>query len=235
MRLDSYEALALRGEATLTRDEKLSLLYFLTYMELRQNPLAFPDSRDRVVLWVRRALEVEAALIRDSRFPVENNRRPASAETRSEHVLSSWDRYERKSETRARRCGFQREWLMNLPSNRMINRKRRWAMRRRMYSAFLVRCGRAPRYRSEDPREKSLAAWAAKQRMQYQAERLSAKQVASLERLASWSWGKRGVQSPQYEARIRVLAWGEPRPIVDLSQMVIVVPVPDPQARGERT
>ena len=57
------------------------------------------------------------------------------------------------------------------------------------YRHFTEARRHAPRLRSEDPDEKRLAAFAAKQRFAYRHGRLSPERIATLERLEFWTWG----------------------------------------------
>jgi hypothetical protein len=239
MNVARYEALTVGPEAALSPDDLLSLRYYSIYIALRENPLAFPDERDRFVKWTRRALELEAAFSRTTHYPVENNRRPTSPAAAAEQSLAAWHRYQRRTETRHSHCGFQRDWLWHMPRNHGHNRDSQWVLQKREYRRFLLERGRAPRYRSDDSSEKRLAAWASKQRMRYRAENLTPKQVSELEAMTMWSWGAPVAQSAQYRAKIRLLGWGEPTPFlgpsqVDLSQLIVIVPVPPwPPSRND--
>jgi hypothetical protein len=57
------------------------------------------------------------------------------------------------------------------------------------YRHFTGTLRRAPRLRSDNPFEKRLAAFAAKQRFAYRDGRLSPDRIAPLERLEFWTWG----------------------------------------------
>ena len=56
------------------------------------------------------------------------------------------------------------------------------------YRRFLQQQGRAPRYRSADPGEKRLAAWAAKQRWRHRRGQLPQERRQQLSQLSVWTW-----------------------------------------------
>lgn len=59
---------------------------------------------------------------------------------------------------------------------------------------------RAPRLLSDDPTERSLAGFAAKQRLAYRRGRLAPRRIAMLERLDFWTWGSKPPRSLPWSA-----------------------------------
>ena len=225
-----FESLAARLPDSLTTDEAESLRCFRAVQSLRacrEDGLLVPD---RITAWARNAIALERWVQQESRLPVENNRLAPTPRAAEEHRLAQWLRYERRTQTQARRCSFQRAWLKTVPTELRRTGIRRWQLMVRSYRLFVVTERRAPRYRSTSERERRLAAWAAKQRLRYRAERLSAHRVSRLEALPFWSWGSHPDLSAAYVARVRLLAWehevGLGAARVDLRTLIIVLPVP---------
>lgn len=223
-----FEALAACPPEALTVDETASLRCFREVQAVRAGRDDAQSAADRATAWAQNAVSLERWVAHEGRLPVENNRRAPSPEAAKENRLAQWLRYERLIPTRVRRCSFQRAWLKRFPTALNRTRTRRWVLMVRSYRVFVVTERRAPRYRSTSDRERRLAAWAAKQRWKYRAERLSAHRVSRLEALPLWSWGSHPPLSAAYVAQVRLLAWqyevGLGAARVDMRTLIVILP-----------
>jgi hypothetical protein len=184
-----YAALESRAPNALNPDQARSMLYFLTdqSMEMRQPA---PDSAPaRLISWVRSVRALDTFVIREGRLPKENNRLPRRTITPEERVLLEWLRYQRRPQTRETHCSYQRRRLEALPGFRWDPIADSWSATFCAYAVFLAQTHRAPAVRSADPSERSLAAWAAKQRHLRRRGRLDLARESALAALSIWTWG----------------------------------------------
>ena len=118
----------------------------------------------RIVSWVGGARSLERFVQTQQRHPRENSRRPREDIAEEERMLAGWVRFQRSQAARKRLCGYQIERLELVPGFSWNPIDDRWERQLGEYVVFFETQGRAPRYRAEDPAERRLAAWAAKQR-----------------------------------------------------------------------
>jgi hypothetical protein len=173
----------------LSRDQEQSLRYFRAERLVRQEPGQVADSRDYVTRWARNVLALEAFVEKEERMPRENNRLPVEAFATDEVRLATWVRYERRSRDSGRRSSYQLERLDLIAGYSRRPLAERWDKRRADYAAFIATNLRAPLLQDSD--ERSLAAWAAKQRYLKRRGRLESQKQDSLNQLGIWTWGKR--------------------------------------------
>lgn len=144
---------------------------------------AGPSPSDRIGAWLHRAHHVEQFVRRTGRLPRENNRLPKESIDPIEQTLADWLRYQRRAATRSLHCEYQRLRLESVPGFSWEPLGDRWDERFAEYVSFIGRQHRIPLYRSADQHERSLAAWATKQRSFLRAGTLPqerARKLASL-------------------------------------------------------
>jgi hypothetical protein len=184
-----YHRLAARDAELLTEDEARSILYFRTDQSLAAGRTPSNGVPSRVFRWVTSVRAVDEFIATHGRLPRENNRLPRAEVTSEERVLVEWLRYQRRPRTRETHCSYQRRRLEALPGFRWDPIADSWSDTFRTYEAFLTQNHRAPAVRSADPFERSLAAWAAKQRFLRRRGRLDLTRESALAALSIWTWG----------------------------------------------
>ncbi|WP_157157597.1 helicase associated domain-containing protein [Diaminobutyricimonas sp. LJ205] len=183
-----YAEISLRDDRDLTPDDRRSLLYYRADITPEQSSM---ESGSGPALWVRRIRELDAFVARAGRMPRENNRLPRAHISVAERRAAAWVRDQRKAIGLQQLVSYQIERLDCVPGYSHSPLDERWNARRDTYRDFTVTRGHAPAYRSIDQAERSLAAWADKQRMYYWKKTLPDRRVRSLEQLPTWTWGSR--------------------------------------------
>ncbi|MDQ1580155.1 MAG: hypothetical protein QOD05_930 [Microbacteriaceae bacterium] len=183
-----YHRLATRNPESLTEDEARSILYFRTEQSIEAGTSS-DDIQSRVLRWVTSVRAVDDFLATHGRLPRENNRLPRAEVSSEERVLVEWLRYQRRPRTRETHCSYQRRRLEALPGFRWDPIAGSWSATLCAYEVFLTQSNRAPAVRSSDPFERSLAAWAAKQRFLRRRGRLDLTRESALAALSIWTWG----------------------------------------------
>ena len=151
------------GTRRLTFDEQISLGFYR--VEVHRESVEFDqDDKSRVTSWLRTVWRMEAFAARTGRLPRRNSRAPKEQVDPVEHALADWLRYQRRPRTQDLHCDYQRQRLELIAGFRWDPIEERWVGQLETLRTFHAENGRAPRYRSADPREKSLAAWAGRQR-----------------------------------------------------------------------
>ena len=173
---------------TLTDQDRQSLRFYRIERQLVAEPQAFTAARDRVTVWARQLLALEAFVTRHDRMPRENNRHPRGEVPAQERTLADWVTYLRTSATRARHSDYQTRRLQCIPGFTWAPGDDRWQTQYDTYRQFLQQHHRAPRYRSQDPAERSLAGWAAKQRWRHRNGQLPQDRGQRLSQLSVWTW-----------------------------------------------
>jgi len=184
-----YAAFAQRPLAALTPDRRRSLLFYQGELALLTHTPPPPQTPTRVIQWLQSVAELEAFIARENRWPRENRRLPTGAITVEERHLATWVRTQRTAANGGVRCDYQRRRLACVPGYHLHPLSEQWHRHVTEYQHFTDTWRRAPLLRGDDPTERRLAGFAAKQRLAYRRGRLSARQIATLERLDFWSWG----------------------------------------------
>jgi hypothetical protein len=141
----------------------------------------WPASEElRVVRWLSKMLQLEQFVEREGRLPRENRRLARDKITEEERSLADWMRYQRRPASVQRHSEYQTLRLQHLPGFKWEPKEQHWDGVLQSFSRFVLQHGRAPRYRTDDRCEKSLAAWAAKQRYAMRAGKLSSARVEKL-------------------------------------------------------
>jgi hypothetical protein len=165
---------------TLTRDLKTSLECWKIEQRLRSNSPEDTSSSRRLNDWVSTLLDVESFVNTHGVLPRENNRKAQEAE---ETRLAFWLRYQRRRGAVGELCSYQRLSLGALEGFRWAPADDVWNAHFDAYLRFLGRKQRAPRYRVDEPEERQLAAWAAKQRHRAKRGHLDETRIERLDTL----------------------------------------------------
>ena len=186
-----YAAFAQRPPAALTPDRRRSLLFYQGELALLTHTPPPPQTPTRVIQWLQSVAELEAFIARENRWPRENQRLPTGAITVEERHLATWVRTQRTAANGGVRCDYQLRRLACVPGFHGHPLDDQWSQRIIDHQHFTDTNRRAPLLRSDDPTERSLAAFAAKQRLAYRRGQLSPRRIAMLERLPHFTWGTR--------------------------------------------
>ena len=184
-----YATRALRPPAALTPDRRRSLLFYRCEQAMLAGTPFPPQIPARVIQWLQTLAALEAFIARETRWPRENRRLDRAAITVEERHLATWIRTQRTAANGGVRCDYQRRRLACVPGYHLHPLAEQWHRHVTEYQHFTDTWRRAPLLRGDDPTERRLAGFAAKQRLAYRRGRLSARQIATLERLDFWSWG----------------------------------------------
>ena len=184
-----YAAFAQRPPAALTPDRRRSLLFYQGELALLTHIPPPPQTPTRVVQWLQSVAKLEAFIERENRWPRENRRLPTGAITVEERHLATWVRTQRTAANGGVRCDYQLRRLACVPGYHLHPLSEQWHRHVTGYQHFTDIWRQAPLLRGDDPTERRLAGFAAKQRLAYRRGRLSPRQIATLERLDFWSWG----------------------------------------------
>ncbi|WP_104177328.1 helicase associated domain-containing protein [Cryobacterium sp. Y50] len=185
-----YARLRRLGPDELTADQALSLTCFLREQQLRDAQPGEAQISDAITRWLQNVFALENFIARLNRMPRENRRLPANSISDEEKTLTAFVRAQRRAFAGARLCTYQERRLAAIEGFSFHPRDDVWISRFREYRDFITENGRVPRFRSDAGRERSLAAWAAKQRLSYHRGRLPRERVLALSGLDFWTWGR---------------------------------------------
>lgn len=188
---DDYQQLTTRDPGSLTEDEARSIRYFRTEQSIAAGGTPSTATSSRVLGWVTSVRAVDDFIAAVGRLPRENNRVRRAEVSAVERVLVEWLRYQRRPRTRETHCDYQRRRLEAFPGFLWDPIADRWSETFRAYELFLHQHRRAPSVRAADPVERSLAAWASKQRHLRRRGQLDPARESALTRLPIWAWGAR--------------------------------------------
>jgi hypothetical protein len=144
--------------------------------------------KGRVAVWVRNVYALEDFIETTGHFPQDNRRRPVTNFTPEHLRLISWVGTQRRATLSGLRCTYQLRRLDVVPGYAASSVDGRWNVMFERYRAW-IETAPAPRYRSPDAEERSLANWGAKQRVAYRRGTLDSSRVEKLEQLRIWGWG----------------------------------------------
>jgi hypothetical protein len=184
-----FAALAQRPPAALTRDHRRSLLFYRSELALLAHSAPPPQTPTRVIQWLQNLAELEAFIARETRWPRENRRLHRAAITAEERHLAIWVRTQRTAIDGGLRYDYQLRRLTCIPGFLLHPLDDHWSQHVIDHQHFTDTHRRAPLLRSDDPAERSLAAFAAKQRFAYRHGLLPRDRIAPLVRLEFWTWG----------------------------------------------
>jgi hypothetical protein len=139
--------------------------------------------------WFASLYRLEEFVVAQGRLPRENNRGAGATISRQERTLATWVRSERMATNAGRRCDYQRKRLTCVSGYRENPLEDRWNERFFAYEKVVEDLGFPPLLSSPHPTEKSLSAWAAKQRLSYRKGTLTARRIRLLQGLPVWTWG----------------------------------------------
>ena len=186
-----YATRALRPPTALTPDRRRSLLFYRCEQAMLAGTPFPPQMPARVIQWLQTLAALEAFIARETRWPRENRRLDRAAITAEEHHLATWVRTQRTAANGGVRCDYQTRRLACTPGFHLHPLADQWHRQVTVHQHFTTAHRRAPLLRSDDPTERRLARFAAKQRLAYRRGRLSPHRIATLERLDFWSWGSK--------------------------------------------
>ena len=185
-----YAELALAGKRSLSDDQARSITCYQAELEFLKNPLSFAGTTNKILKWARTVQDIERFVAAKGRLPHQNNRLSPD-----EIDVEEWKLYERmrylqgRGVSTGRLCVYQRRRHACIPGFREHPRKADWEDRLQDYRLFIDIHRSAPRYRSDDEDECSLARWATTQRAAYRAGTLSQHRIRRLTQLEIWTWG----------------------------------------------
>lgn len=157
-----YSKLA-AGTHRLTFDEQVSLAFYRA--EARRESVEFDhDDKSRVASWLRTVWRIEVFIAKAGRLPRRNSHAAKEQVDPVEHALADWLRYQRRPRTQELHCAYQRQRLEIIAGFEWDPVEERWVGRLEALRTFRAENQRAPRYRSADLGERSLAAWVGRQR-----------------------------------------------------------------------
>ena len=185
-----YARLRRLGPDGLTADQALSLTYFGHEQQLRDARPGDASIPDAITRWLQNVFGLEDFIARLKRMPRENRRLPAGTIPVEEKALTIFVRAQRRAFAGARLCTYQERRLAAIEGFSFHPRDDAWISCFREYRDFTTENGRVPRFRSDAGRERSLAAWAAKQRLSYRRGSLPRERVLALSGLGFWTWGR---------------------------------------------
>ena len=188
-----YAELARAGKRSLSDDQARSIACYHAELKFIENPLSFAATTNKILKWARTVQDIERFVAANGRLPHQNNRlSPVDIDP------EEWKLYERLRYLQGRGvstgflCQYQRRRHACIPGFRERPRRADWENRLQDYRLFTHVHRRAPRYRSVDKNERTLAAWAVKQRAAYRAGTLSQNRIHGLTQLEIWTWGSAG-------------------------------------------
>lgn len=186
-----YAELDRQDPSRLTPDQRRSLIYYHYELELKLRTPSDSPAPVHVANWFAGLISLENFVALERRWPRENNRAEAAEFSDEEKRLATWVRTQRSAIDQGRRCDYQIKRLSFIAGFRHRPLQDRWNHRLLEFHHFTDTHHRAPLLRSTDFMERSLAAWAAKQRFAYRNRTLSCRRIETLQRLSYWSWGPR--------------------------------------------
>ena len=184
-----YATRALRPPTALTPDRRRSLLFYRGELALLTHTPPPTLTPIRVIRWLQTLAALEAFIAQETRWPRENRRLDRAAITAEERHLATWVRTQRTAADGGVRCDYQLRRLACVPGFHLHPLAEKWYRHVTEYQHSTDTHRRAPFLRSDDPTERRLARFAAKQRLAHRRGRLCPDRIATLERLDFWSWG----------------------------------------------
>jgi hypothetical protein len=179
-----YAAIEQRSPNQWTIDEEKSVQFYAAEEAMRGNrPLEHASFA--VTQWVRNLVALERFTTTEG-FPRKLKIPMAVANKEELSHLINWVATQRTHD----RCSYQVRRLACIYEYVFYSDEGKWQIRFEQYEEFLATYKDPPKDRSGDPDEEVLTDWAAKQRVAYRSDKLSADKVARLEGLRIWSWGK---------------------------------------------
>jgi hypothetical protein len=170
-------------------DQRRSVTFYLAEATLVAGIEVPPLTPARTIQWLRSLADLEVFLAREGRWPRENNRLERNAISQEERRLAVWVRTQRATANDGQLCEYQLRRLKCVPGFQQRPLDQRWDQNVLALQKFVADHRRAPAIRSDDPVERRLAAFAAKQRIAYRRGTLVPTRKSSLERLEFWTWG----------------------------------------------
>ena len=186
-----FAALTHRSPNSMSIDQRRSVTFYLAECAVLAGIEVAPLTPTRTLQWLHALADLEVFLARERRWPRENNRLDRNAISEGERRLAVWVRTQRAAADQGQRCQYQLRRLECVPGFQQHPLDERWDQNVLALQQFIANHCRAPVIRSDDPAERSLAGFAAKQRLAYRRERLTPRQIVTLERVDFWSWGSR--------------------------------------------
>ena len=187
--LADYAGLDRYKKSRLTPDQRQSLVYYHLELDLKNWTQREPSSSVRATQWFADLIALETFLVLERRWPRQNNRADREEFTEEEWRLAIWVRTQRIAIDQGRRCDYQIRRLDCVEGFQQHPLEDRWNRRLHEYRRFTLVHKRAPLLRSDDLGERSLAAWAAKQRLAYRSGTLARHRVDAATHLKHWTWG----------------------------------------------
>jgi hypothetical protein len=184
-----YAALAKHSSSRPSADLHRSLIFYWyeIHDQAPTGPVVAPAIR--MVGWFASVHRLEVFVRAQGRLPRENNRSGGATISPEERTLATWVRTERTATDLGRRSDYQRKRLVCVPGYRENPLEDRWNERYFEYEKLLEDLGFPPLLSSPNSTEKSLSAWAAKQRLSYRKGTLPARRIRLLQGLPVWTWG----------------------------------------------
>lgn len=171
------------GTRRLTSDEQISLAFYRAEV-LRESVEFDHDDRSRITSWLRTVWQVETLVAQTGRLPRRNSRASKEQVDPVEHALADWLRYQRRPRTQDLHCAYQRQRLELIAGFQWDPAEERWVGQLEALRTFQAENQRAPRYRSAEPGERSLAAWVGRQRMAIRTDTLGGYRADTFLRIA---------------------------------------------------
>ena len=178
-----------RPPNSMSIDQRRSVAFYIAEAALIARIEVPPLTPSRTLQWLRALADLEAFLAREGKWPRENNRLERNAISEGERRLAGWVRTQRAAADQGRRCEYQLRRLECVPGFQQHPLDERWDQNVLALQQFITDHCRAPVIRSDDPVERRLAAFAAKQRLAHRRGTLLPSRILSLERLELWTWG----------------------------------------------
>jgi hypothetical protein len=189
--LSEYAALAARPSMHPNSALRASRAYYR--YEARDPTSAVPGEQPpiRMIVWFANLHRLEVFVAAEGRLPRQNRRASGAKISAEERTLATWVRAERTAGDHGHRTDYQLRRLACVAGYRAHPLEDRWDTRFNDYEELLDHLGRPPVLSSDNPAEKSLSGWAAKQRLRYRDGTLPARRQRMLESLHTWTWGGR--------------------------------------------
>ena len=184
-----FAALTRRSPNSMSIDQRRSVAFYLAEAASVARIEVAPLTPARTVQWLRALADLEVFLARERRWPRENNRLKKNAISHDERRFAVWVRTQRAAANDERLCEYKLRRLECVPGYQQHPLDERWDQNVLALQQFIADHRRAPVIRSDDPVERRLAAFAAKQRLAHRRGTLLPSRIFSLERLELWTWG----------------------------------------------
>ena len=184
-----FAALTRRSPNSMSIDQRRSVTFYLAECAVLAGIEVAPLTPTRTLQWLHALADLEVFLARERRWPRDNNRLKRNAISQDERQFAVWVRTQRAAADQGRRCEYQLRRLECVPGFQRHPLDERWDQNVLALQQFIANHCRAPVIRSDDPVERRLAAFAAKQRLAHRQGTLLPSRILSLERLELWTWG----------------------------------------------